>query len=573
MTQPDPFHDLLVRAFGSPELADIVQFCNQAGRADVCAAVARLVAQLRDDEVTLPGFPPRRACPGHPGQCQPDFHAALTAMEGELTQTQASLARLSAAVAGLRARTPDWQGGTSPDELAAGLEHWLHRQPAHALHPSLRVRNAPYAAADLAVLLPARLAQGKPFSLLCLSLDHFASLRLRHGAALAERLLSQLGQRLLAHAPNEQVAHLGMDEFAILCESVDDGAGYAARRLLQRVGIELKVDAERFALSASVGVSQFPADGDNAEILLLHARQAVAAARRAGGNTWMRYHAQHTPAQQARESLENDLRLALGRPDEMHLHYQPIINFRTGQVVSMEALARWRHPRLGMVSPERFIPIAEESSLIVSLGQRLLDTALAQWQGWHQAGLPAAPVSVNLSGRQLCKLDLADDIAALLNRHRVPPGMLQLEITETALAQAGPAPITRTLDALKALGVSIALDDFGCGYANLQQLYRFRPDQIKIDRSFIGKIGLDPHSEMIVAALLGLSQDFGVGVVAEGVETLEQANWLWRHGCDVLQGFLFSRPLPAADMALYLHNLPLSRAMCPLPELLTCSDP
>lgn len=566
MTQPDPFHDPLSRAFGSAELAGIVQFCNQASRADVCAAVVRLVAQLRDDEVTLPGFPPRRACPGHPGQCQPDFHAALASLESELTQTQASLARLSAAVASLRARTPDWQGGASPDELAAGLEHWLHRQPGHAIQQPPQARNAPYAAADLAVLLPARLAMGKPFSLLCLSLDHFASLRLRHGAALAERLLSQLGQRLLAHARHDQVAHLGQDEFAILSEHIDDSAGHAARRVLQRVGIELKIDGERFALSASVGVSQFPADGEDAETLLLRARQATAAARRAGGATWARYHAEHTPAQQAREALENDLRLALGRPDEMHLHYQPIINFRTGQVVCMEALARWRHPRLGMVSPERFIPIAEESSLIIALGHRLLDTALAQWQSWRQAGLPAAPVSVNLSGRQLCKPDLADDVAALLHRHQMPPAMLQLEITETALAQAGAAPISRTLDALKALGVSIALDDFGCGYANLQQLYRFRPEQIKIDRSFISKIGLDPHSEVIVAALLSLSQNFGVGVVAEGVETLEQANWLWRHGCDVLQGFLFSRPLPATEMAAYLRDLPQSRAMCPLGE-------
>lgn len=154
----------------------------------------------------------------------------------------------------------------------------------------------------------------------------------------------------------------------------------------------------------------------------------------------------------------------------------------------------------------------------------------------------------------------------MLHRHQMPPAMLQLEITETALAQAGAAPISRTLDALKALGVGIALDDFGCGYANLQQLYRFRPEQIKIDRSFISKIGLDPHSEVIVAALLSLSQNFGVGVVAEGVETLEQANWLWRHGCDVLQGFLFSRPLPATEMAAYLRDLPQSRAMCPLGE-------
>ena len=144
--------------------------------------------------------------------------------------------------------------------------------------------------------------------------------------------------------------------------------------------------------------------------------------------------------------------------------------------------------------------------------------------------------------------------------------MLQLEITETALAQAGLTPITRTLDALADMGICIALDDFGTGYANLQHLYRYRPDHIKIDRSFISHSGLDTHSELIVAALLGLSHNLQLGVVAEGVETLEQANWLWQHGCDVLQGFLFSRPLPAQDMALYLRSMPHTSALCPLPD-------
>ena len=376
----------------------------------------------------------------------------------------------------------------------------------------------------------------------------------------------QLGQRLLSAGSHDQVIHLGQDEFAILSSHVDDAALHAARRVLQRVGIELRVEGERFALSASIGISQFPQDGDDGEILLLHARQAVTTARQAGGNSWARYCPEHTPVHQAREALENDLRLALGRPDEMHLHYQPIINFRTGQVVSMEALARWHHPRLGMVGPERFIPIAEESSLIIALGHRLLDTALRQWKTWQQAGLPAVPISVNLSARQLCKVDLHDDIAQLLARHQVPASMLQLEITETALAQAGLTPITRTLDALADMGICIALDDFGTGYANLQHLYRYRPDHIKIDRSFISHIGLDTHSELIVAALLGLSHNLQLGVVAEGVETLEQANWLWQHGCDVLQGFLFSRPLPAQDMALYLRSMPHTSALCPLPD-------
>lgn len=564
MTQPDPFHDTLRRAFGSAELAGIVQYCHQASPAEVSSAVVRLIAQLRDDEVTLPGFAPHRACPGHPGECQPELHAAFNAMEAELNQSRATLARLSAAVARLRARSPDWQGGASPDELAGGLEHWLQRQPGN---PGLsKLRDTPYSAADLAILLPDRLAQGQPFSILCCSLDHFAALRLRHGSVLAERLLTQLGQRLLSAGSHEQVIHLGQDEFAILSPQVDDAALHAARRVLQRVGVELRVDGERFALSASIGISQFPQDGEDGEALLLHARQAVTTARQAGGNSWARYCPEHTPAHQAREALENDLRLALGRPDEMHLHYQPIINFRTGQVVSMEALARWHHPRLGMVSPERFIPIAEESSLIIALGHRLLDTALRQWKTWQQAGLPAVPISVNLSARQLCKVDLHDDIAQLLARHQVPASMLQLEITETALAQAGLTPITRTLDALADMGICIALDDFGTGYANLQHLYRYRPDHIKIDRSFISHIGLDTNSELIVAALLGLSHNLQLGVVAEGVETLEQANWLWRHGCDVLQGFLFSRPLPATEMAAYLRDLPQSRAMCPLGE-------
>ena len=244
--------------------------------------------------------------------------------------------------------------------------------------------------------------------------------------------------------------------------------------------------------------------------------------------------------------LENDLRKALER-EEFVLHYQPLVNVSTRQIVGTEALVRWQHPERGLVSPMEFIPVMEESSLIVPLGEWVLRTACAQNKAWQDAGLPPVQVAVNLSARQFQRRDLLDTVTQALEESGMDPRHLQLEITE-GVAMLDVESTATTLNELREMGVQIAIDDFGTGYSSLSYLRSFPIDVLKIDRSFVRDLSTDPNDAAIASTIIAMAKSLSLKVIAEGVETEEQFAFLKEHGCDEMQGFLFSRPVPAGAL-------------------------
>jgi len=391
-------------------------------------------------------------------------------------------------------------------------------------------------------------------ALLFIDVDRFMRINNTFGYAVGDLLVRQIGARLEnVVSPRGIVTRMGQDDFALLdCGAAsEEQARLLATRVMQAFAQPFKVDAREFFLTLSIGVCRYPEDGPDVAHLLVNAENAMFLAKRSGRNNFQVYVRSLNSASAERLEMETALRHAV-RDGELVLHYQPSVHLPTGRSSAVEALVRWVHPTRGMIPPDKFIPLADETGLISELGAWVLLEACAQTRRWHEAGFEGLKVSVNVSAVQFRQNDLMQLVAAALAQTGLPPSCLDLEITETVLMQDADATIA-TLRDLKAMGVSISVDDFGTGYSSLAYLQRFPIDTLKIDKSFMRDVTRDGQNAAIVRTVIALAKSLGLQSIAEGVETLEQVEFLRAEGCDRLQGYYFARPLPAPALLDFLR--------------------
>ncbi|MEA2615892.1 MAG: hypothetical protein QOE72_1675 [Chloroflexota bacterium] len=406
--------------------------------------------------------------------------------------------------------------------------------------------------------------QESQVAVLLLDLDNFKTVNDSLGHAAGDRLLIEVAERLRTVVrPGDTTARLGGDEFAMLLVDLSgrDDALLAAERILDTFRRPFRIQEREIVVRASIGVAIAGEDGIGAEELLRNADVAMYAAKEQGKSRCTVFSGSLHSAALERLALEQDLRTAIAR-DQFQLVYQPQLDLATRRIVGAEALIRWDHPTRGLVMPHEFIPLAEEIGLIVDVDDWAVRTVCRQLASWSAAGLPPLRVAVNLSGREFDDPGLADRIEGTLNECGVPASALEIELTES-VAVRQPQEALVALEQLRALGVQVAIDDFGTGYSVLSSLQRFPVDRLKIDRSFVERIGPDGGDAPIVAAMITMGHALGLEVVAEGVETAEQLGYLEEHGCDLVQGYLLSHPLTASELAQLVWHPPAPAAPSP----------
>jgi diguanylate cyclase (GGDEF)-like protein/PAS domain S-box-containing protein len=388
-----------------------------------------------------------------------------------------------------------------------------------------------------------------------IDLDRFKVVNDTLGHTMGDRLLQLVAARLRDCVRCEDtVGRLGGDEFAIILTEIAHIADseLVARKILEALAAPLDLDGREAYVSASIGIATYPQDGASADILIMNADAAMYRAKAQGRNNYQVYAATMNEQAAERLQMENSLRHAVER-EEFVLYFQPKANVRTGAITGVEALLRWNHASGQIVPPVQFIPLLEESGLIVPIGEWVLRAACAQIRDWAAAGIADVPIAVNLSPRQFQQQDIAEVVRRALADHDVPPYMIEIEITESAAMDNAEAAST-ALDMLKSLGVRIAIDDFGTGYSSLSYLKRFPIDCLKIDRSFINDVITDLEDASIAQAVITLAHALGLNVVAEGVEDEAQAEFLAAHGCDEMQGYYVARPMPAEECTRMLQR-------------------
>jgi len=395
---------------------------------------------------------------------------------------------------------------------------------------------------------------GRQAAVLFVDLDHFKKINDSLGHSAGDQMLVQVAQRLLACLRRmDTVARLGGDEFVVLLSEVTlAGATDVARKILASVARPYLIDGHELSVTPSLGISLFPQDGRDFESLLKHADTAMYLAKESGRNAYQFFASDMNVVALERLVLENSLRQGLER-GEFVLYYQPQVNASSGRIVGAEALIRWRHPELGMVAPGKFIPVAEASGLIAPIGEWVLREACRQNREWQLAGLAPICVAVNISAAQFRGGRLEDSVREVLAATGLAPGCLELELTESTVMSDADATV-EALRRLSAMGVKLAIDDFGTGYSSLSYLKRFPIDKLKIDQSFVRDIVTDPDDWAIATAVISMGHSLRLGVIAEGVERAEQLEMLRRQGCDEVQGYYFSVPLPAAEFAALLQQ-------------------
>ena len=377
-------------------------------------------------------------------------------------------------------------------------------------------------------------------------LDYFKEVNDTLGHSLGDALLGAVAARVrdMVRA-SDTLARIGGDEFAVIQRGLrgSNGAAVLAQKVIEAVTKPFVIGHQEIHLSASIGIALAPGDGGGHDQLLRNADLALYRAKKDGRGCWRFFDESMHREVMLRRTLERDLRQALQR-SQLGVVYQPQLDPRTNRIVSAEALLRWRHPDRGMIPPGEFIPVAETSGLIRPLGQWILDEACQQASTWAQAGHPLR-VAVNLSPAEMRGDELLTTIDQVLGRHGLPPALLELEITERLFMEPSDSAVSACVRGLAHRGIRLAIDDFGTGYSSLAYLRRLPVSKIKIDKTFVQGIGHDAEDEAVVLAVIALAKRLGKAVIAEGVETKLQLEFLRQHGCDGVQGFLLGRPTTA----------------------------
>ena len=405
-------------------------------------------------------------------------------------------------------------------------------------------------AEHLELALPQAARRNAMCGILMLDLDRFKFVNDTYGHEFGDKLLITVAERLRECVRKEDtLTRMGGDEFTLLLPLVDDITNIAnvAEKILASFTKPIAIDGQELFVTPSIGISLFPNDGTDPETLLKNADAAMYRAKEGGRNTYRFFTADMNAEAQRRMALENDLRRAAER-GELAMYYQPKFAATGEQLVGAEALIRWKHPERGFVSPSEFIPLAEENGLILPIGEWLLNEVCRQIRQWRDVGLTPPPIAVNLSARQFQRQNLPELIGRALADAGLAADAIELELTESAIMSNAESNI-EMLVMLKRMGLKIAIDDFGTGYSSLSYLKRFPVDTLKIDTSFVRDIATDNNSAELVRGVIGMAHGLRLNVVAEGVETREQLDYLSRNDCDVIQGFYFSKPLPADDFA------------------------
>jgi diguanylate cyclase (GGDEF)-like protein/PAS domain S-box-containing protein len=431
---------------------------------------------------------------------------------------------------------------------ARNYQEELARQQRFDTLTGLANRNLLVDRIDTAIARAQR--NGRSVAIALLDLDNFHIINETLGYKLGDQLLRLVAERLTSNVrTGDTVARMGGDDFAIVF--IDQGSetivGAELPRVMHTFERPFVVEGREIFVTVSIGVVLSPLDGDNAELLLKNAETAMYLAKDQGRNSYRIYAAKMNARMAERLDLDTKLRRALEQ-DELQLHYQPQLDLRTNCIVGVEALLRWIHPEIGMIPLAKIIPLAEETGLIVPIGEWVIRTACRQNLAWQKAGLEPIVVAVNISARQFRHSDLAKTVDAILKETGLEARYLELELTESAIMH-NPDEVISTLTALKAMGVKLSIDDFGTGYSSLTYLKRFPVDRLKIDRSFLKGVPSDTENSAIAQAVINLGHSMKLRVVAEGVENAEQLAFLRAHQCDEQQGFLFSKPLPAEEFA------------------------
>ena len=385
---------------------------------------------------------------------------------------------------------------------------------------------------------------GQPLALFFLDLDHFKNINDSLGHAVGDQLLVAFADRLQAEVrERDTVSRLGGDEFVLLLPDTDmKGAAHMAEKLLKSAQQPLQLALHELTVSPSIGIAMYPADGLLFEDLSRCADAAMYRAKHDGRNGFRFFTSEMQSQSERTLAIENGLRKALAR-QQFSLCYQPQVCLNKRSVCGAEVLLRWTHPELGVVSPSEFIPIAESCGLILTIGEWVLRTAAQQWSDWMAAGMAPITLSVNLSSVQFRHADLPERVSAILRDTRMPPDLLELELTEST-AMANPVSAVAVMNDLHARGIHMSIDDFGTGYSSLSYLKKFKISKIKIDQSFVRDITSDPDDKAIVGAIIKMADNLNMVTLAEGVETQAQLDYLQEQGCGQVQGYFFSRPLP-----------------------------
>jgi diguanylate cyclase (GGDEF)-like protein len=384
-----------------------------------------------------------------------------------------------------------------------------------------------------------------------IDLDRFKMINDTLGHHIGDLLLVETASRLdKTVRKSDIVARLGGDEFVVVLTMLTDpaDAAHLASKMIEALGAPYQIEGKELHSTPSIGISIFPNNGDDPDILMKHADAAMYSAKDHGRNNFKFFSASMTEAASERMEIERDLRHAL-KVGQFELHYQPqICTRRNDKVCGVEALVRWRHPERGLIPPLKFIPIAEETGVIEELGLWVLNEACRQLAVWRNEGIKELRMAVNLSAHQLRSADLVESVRDAIKKYSLKEGDLELEVTEST-AMTNPEWAIGQLKALRDLGVELAIDDFGTGYSSLAYLKLLPIHTLKLDRAFVSDIETDENDAAISAATIALAHSLGLKVVAEGIETEGQSRFLRDHGCDMLQGYLYGRPEPAAALS------------------------